>query len=475
MFNLLLFSVLAVRFWQLDLKPVHHDESINGWFVTRLWETGSFQYDPTNYHGPLLFWLFQGAESIGGHGIAPFRAVTVLFSALTLLWIHRWARSRFGLSGWWTLGLAFSPGFLFFSRSAIHESALVFFVTVATTAWIDLWCLKRIRQAPLFLYGLTGALLLKETFVIPLALGILVTLPLAFRRRFWRELTAEADRIFLHFLICVLLWHLFYTGFWRYPQGTIDFFKAFLPWTKTGTEGAGHQKEAAYFLKLIWSNEAATLVALMMTALGVAFRGWVRGLCLWSLGILAAYSLIPYKTPWCLLSIQIPLWISAVVVLAKTPFLARLAGHGAFVAAGIATAGFWFSLNFEDPTRSHPYVYVQTAHDSKMFVESLMRQSDERPEIRTARIQWGGFEPWPFPWWLARFSQQTSLPVTRRLDTDADLVMVDLQDEQIAETGLQGGFWKARFVVRDAREPSVVYLRRSVFECPFARCVEVDL
>lgn len=65
-----LFFILAVlwRFQDLGLKAVHHDESINGWFVMQIWGQGWFQYDPNNYHGPLfsICWLLvkEWADSV---------------------------------------------------------------------------------------------------------------------------------------------------------------------------------------------------------------------------------------------------------------------------------------------------------------------------------------------------------------------------------------------------------------------------
>ncbi len=51
-----------LRLFLLGIKPPHFDEGINGWFVDQMVRTGYYRYDPTNYHGPLHFyvlWLFQ--------------------------------------------------------------------------------------------------------------------------------------------------------------------------------------------------------------------------------------------------------------------------------------------------------------------------------------------------------------------------------------------------------------------------------
>ena len=452
---------------------MHHDESINGWFVTQIWQTGIYRYDPSNYHGPLFYYLLQVSEALGGWGIESFRFLTVSFSVLTFIWLLRWSKNRFSLSGWWLFGLMLSPGYLFFSRSGIHETVLVFFVVMATTAWIDVWCLRRPQSFSTFLYGLTGAALLKETFIIPMALGLVVSLPLILKKEKWQILSSRRTEILGHLGICSFIWVYFYSSFGRNPEGLLDFFRAFLPWAKTGTGPSGHEKEFAYFLKLIWNYEFGTTAALVVVISGVFKKGWSRGLCLWALGVLLAYSLIPYKTPWCLPSIQLPLWIAAGAVIAQSSFLIRLGAQLIFLALAICNFSAWYTLNFTPlPREPHPYVYVQTTIESKIFVDSLLKQAQDRPEIRLAQIQWASFEPWPFPWWLGSFPNQSSLSYEKGLLPNMDLVLIDAKNASDLETKLNGEFWKFPLSVRDAREPAIAYLKKSIFKCPAESCQE---
>ncbi len=54
-----------LRFLLLSMKPPHFDEGINGWFVDQMMRTGFYRYDPTNYHGPLHFYiLFLSAGAL---------------------------------------------------------------------------------------------------------------------------------------------------------------------------------------------------------------------------------------------------------------------------------------------------------------------------------------------------------------------------------------------------------------------------
>src|SRR5437016_14496941 len=54
-------AVLRILF--LGIKPPHFDEGINGWFVDQMVKDGFYRYDPTNYHGPLHFYIQIGRAS----------------------------------------------------------------------------------------------------------------------------------------------------------------------------------------------------------------------------------------------------------------------------------------------------------------------------------------------------------------------------------------------------------------------------
>jgi len=123
----ILFVAFLLCFYHLSLKPPHSDESGNGFFVNQIWENGYFTYDPSNYHGPLLFYLLQISEKTFGFGIGSFRIVTALFSLLSV-WLILRNRDLLGryASFFAASALALSPGMTFFGRSAIHESPFVF-------------------------------------------------------------------------------------------------------------------------------------------------------------------------------------------------------------------------------------------------------------------------------------------------------------------------------------------------------------
>src|SRR5689334_4007625 len=53
----ILLAASLLRLLFLDLKPLHHDEGVNGLFMTQLFRSGYYHYDPSNYHGPSLYYF----------------------------------------------------------------------------------------------------------------------------------------------------------------------------------------------------------------------------------------------------------------------------------------------------------------------------------------------------------------------------------------------------------------------------------
>ena len=46
-----------IRFWNIDLRPFHSDEGVNGNFLLNLYNNNYYHYDPANYHGPFLYYI----------------------------------------------------------------------------------------------------------------------------------------------------------------------------------------------------------------------------------------------------------------------------------------------------------------------------------------------------------------------------------------------------------------------------------
>src|SRR5438874_1893749 len=64
------------------------------------------------------------------------------------------------------LAMAVSPGAVFYGRYAIHESWLVFFLILAVWGAAGLWKFGESNYLWALTFGLTGAVLTKETYVV---------------------------------------------------------------------------------------------------------------------------------------------------------------------------------------------------------------------------------------------------------------------------------------------------------------------
>src|SRR5215469_7093942 len=54
---LILVAAAVLRLYHLSLKPLHHDEGVNAYFLGRLFRQGMYHYNPANFHGPTLYYF----------------------------------------------------------------------------------------------------------------------------------------------------------------------------------------------------------------------------------------------------------------------------------------------------------------------------------------------------------------------------------------------------------------------------------
>src|SRR6266571_55171 len=163
-----------LRFFLLGIKPPHFDEGINGWFVDQVIKNGFYRYDPTNYHGPLHFYVVLLSQTLFGRNLWALRLPVVLVS-ITCVWLTMKFEPFVGrsVSRMAALAMAVSPGFVFYGRYSIHEVWLVLFSMLFILGLLGLlkfgtsnylWCAGM---------GLTGMILSKETYSIHVGCAII--------------------------------------------------------------------------------------------------------------------------------------------------------------------------------------------------------------------------------------------------------------------------------------------------------------
>jgi uncharacterized protein (TIGR03663 family) len=440
--SLAILGVAALlRLLYLTQKPLHHDEGVNGMFLANLFRTGYYHYDPSNYHGPSLYYIAVLPTAINnvfhwGHGLSTFalRYVTAAFG-VGIVWLMLCLRRYLGTAA--ALAAAafatVSPGFVFFSRYFIHEILFVFFSLGVIVAW--LWYRDTGKPRYLMLASASAAMLFatKETWIITAAVW-LIAIPctmiyLRLRKRSdkiprWlpdpaavsashgsaRKLYLQAAGLFL--AIAILLFSSFFTN----PRGILDSVLTYTYWTKTSQTGIYNREWSTYFYWL-WSQEGPVMV---LGALGtllalVRARSFFAVFCaFWSMGIFAAYSLVPYKTPWLALNIILPLIIMTGYLIGE----AYKPGLRAF-AATIAGAAILFSLyqaidvsfvNYDNDSscgenQCYPYIYGHTRRDFLGLVNEIDAIAAANPAKQEIGITVVSPEHWPLPWYLRDYTR----------------------------------------------------------------------
>jgi uncharacterized protein (TIGR03663 family) len=431
---LLLGLALGVRLAWLALRPPHSDEGVNGWFVEKLLASGYYRYDPENYHGPLHFYLLALSRLLFGANLWALRLPTVLFGAASV-WLAARCADALGRRTAWgaALLLAVSPALVIYARWAIHETEFLFFSLLAFRGLCGWWA----RRRPLAIWqmgiGAAGLLATKEVWLVhAIAVG-LAWLVWRQSRRWIAEPPAPPSpgwrQVALVAALGLAALALLFAGLGRDPGGLARFFEPYTIWTDRALEGAGHEKPWPYWLELLARYEQAALLGLLAAPLAALLAPPpLRFLAIYGGGIFTAYTLVPYKTPWCVVQLVWPLAFTAAWGLAWAADRLRrpAAGTVALLLLAATSAALAWRLNawrYDD--REEPYVYVQTYRDGLAPVDWLLRQAAADPALRREPIHVVMRLSWPIPWVLAGFDNVGHWTAERLPPGDATVLFVD--------------------------------------------------
>lgn len=484
----------VLRLYDLNLVPLHHDEGVNGNFLVRLVRDGYYHYDPANYHGPTLYyfaavfpWILRllfGPNAQNNHGLTTvaIRCIPALFGLATIGLIFTLRRNLGTLA---TLSAAFllavSPGAVYLSRYFIHETLFVFFTLGIVVASLKYY--EDPHPVYLILAAFSAALLFatKETAIISAAVLVIALVITQVYRSFWRSLGSttrkkknRADsssernfrtfversggptRLIIWVLIAVAIFIgvniLFYSSFFtNYPQGIYDSLKTFQFWTKTGKEA--HVHPFATYVWWLLQQESPLLVLGAMGAMLVVLRparSFALFSALWALGLLAAYSLIAYKTPWLALNFIVPLaltsgvateWLyeelgkmklsrrmrwyalAAILLIAIGPLPGLAAAFEEMVSTFEPTKGLtavdikWKPfipgfqtidlnfLNYDNDNRYYVYVYAHTRRETLKLVDEINKLAQRTHQGADTGITIVSPDYWPLPWYLRDYKR----------------------------------------------------------------------
>jgi uncharacterized protein (TIGR03663 family) len=435
-----------LRLFHLALVPLHHDEGVNGNFLVSLVRNGTYTYDPNNYHGPTLYyfsaiagWIarfLRGVEARDAYGLTTFniRFVTAAFGVATV-GLAFLLRKRLGAIGALSAAalIAISPGAVYLSRYFIHESLFVFFmlgIVVAAVKYYDTGA-----GVYLILAAITAALMTatKETWIIngPVLLIALITTSLYFwlRKKMAARNGSEsgADEPFLDrfggpisvatvalvaFTVFIVVNVLFYSSFFsNYPKGVNDSLQTLALWRKRTHE---HAHPWYQYIRWLLQKESIVLVLGGIGALIALWRAdnrFALFVAQWAFGLLAAYSLVGYKTPWIALNFIVPLALTSGYAL--DVFYRKLREFNQpifFLAPAILIVAFcgyqMYQLNFvyyDDD--KYVYVYAHTRRETLVMLDQIDQIAKQMKTGHETGVAIVSPEYWPLPWYFRDYKR----------------------------------------------------------------------
>jgi len=440
-FAALVLLAAGLRFTDLALRPMHADEAVHAAKMGTLLEQGRYEYDPEEFHGPTLNYLtLLPARILGAVRYADLDEITlrsvpaamgVLLVAALILLVPLVGFRAAAIAALLT---ALSPAMVFYSRYYIQETLLVGFSFGALIS------VCRYLRKPGAGWAISAGACLglmhatKETSVIAFASllgGLFLTLAMerwhggepAPQTRLWNR-----QHVLAAILTAMVVSGLFFSSFLSHPSGIADSIAAYRTYFERGGGNSWHTQPWHFYLNLllyshsegspVWTEGLVVglallglLACLMPGSIPGVDRRTLRVLSFYTLLMVSAYSMIPYKTPWCVLGFLQGMillagvgavwllqssrnaWIRTVVILCLGAATAHLGWQ--------AWAG---SFRFEADPRN-PYVYAHTTNDVFVIAGRIEALARAHPQGAAMPIQIISRENlWPLPWYLRRFS-----------------------------------------------------------------------
>ncbi len=456
-------AALFLRLPDLGNRPFHADEAVH---AVKLWEArqhGAYIYDPDEFHGPTLYWAaapflaVRGRANIGATTEADYRLGTVAMGILLVLLL---ALLHDGLGRRATLVsasmAALAPAFVFYSRYFIQETLLVCFTVGALGAWWRHAVTGRVSwaiAAGAFVGLMVGT---KETAALTLGAWVAASLLTGARPNLKALLGATLTAAFV---AAILL-----TDLGRNAAALADYARSYAPWFSRAHGTGLHGHAWTYYLAILagvrpggqraWIEAVIPACAIVGIACAAFRRPGAQAdgaevsrfrlrarIAVSSVILLAAYSAVPYKTPWCVLTPLAGLVLlggmGATWLVGALQARMRVPAPAGW-AVGLVAAALIGRQAHADAFRNqvspkNPYVYAQTVPDAEDIQRRAEALAGFHPDglKMVVKVIWTDNYHWPIPWYLRRFPNVgywTSMPD----DPDAPLILAaPVYDEEL--------------------------------------------
>jgi uncharacterized protein (TIGR03663 family) len=464
-----------LRFFLLGIKPPHFDEGINGWFVDQVMKNGFYRYDPTNYHGPLHFYVLLLSESLFGRNVWALRLPVVLVS-IGCVWLTLKFEPLVGrnVSRIAALAMAISPGFVFYGRYAIHEVWLVLFTMMFILGLLGLWRFGTTGYLWRAGVGLAGMILTKETYIIHLVCAVAAIPVLMVSNLLTRLPDAKPARqtwtyvdLAMVVLVGVFAIVFLYSGTFFNWDGVRGLYRAAKAWFQTGEAGHGHEKPWYYFLQLTARYELPVIAGMVLCLFCQKLKNLsLRYLAIFGVGTFFAYSYVHYKTPWCIINMVWPFLFTfgAAALLVKAKYRRAIYVISALLLC--YSLGSSISLNyFRCTTDTEPYVYVQTYNDMFKLTRPLLTLAKRDPNYYHLTGHLIRASVYPLPWVLGDFDR-VGYYEGGNMPPNLDGGFLLVQEDKIAqvEAKLRGSYYTQPLRLRNYQDTSKLYLSAKIFK-----------
>lgn len=475
-------AALWARVADLGARPMHTDEAVHAAKFGELLHTGGYKYDAAEYHGPILYYFnlpvawARGQRTFATLDEVTLRLVPAIFGALLVL-LCILASDALGRGGaaWAAAFVAASPGLLYYSRYYIQEIPFVFFAFLLVGAG---WRFSRHPSLgwALLCGGAAGLMVAsKETCIINwfgMVVALLLTVgPRRLMKAPWGLMAAGAA-FALFVAVCWL------TGFFTHPGALVDAAVGWLPYGQR-VSGEGHQKPWPWYFEILFRRwrggrvgpEVALIVMAGIAVVRLAYpacrrhRPLIVFLAIYAAAMLAVYTVIPYKTPWLLVSSLHAAAMLAGAGVAELLRILRPYNCGA-LAVAIGALALWqtgraahLACGRFAVDQSNPYVYSHTTRDLLRFVGNIRDAAAQHPDGKALVVKVMAPEYWPLPWYLRDFAnvgywpeipEDPAAPIVVTTPDSAEAVRQRLSGDYATDFGgLRHGYLLVSFIRQD--------------------------
>lgn len=230
----------------------------------------------------------------------------------------------------------------------------------------------------------------------------------------------------------------FFSSLFTYPKGISGFFEAYKIWAQTGSKD---HTQNGFWAYAVWGiqSDGPIMIASLLGAVIAILKGTNRlalFVAFWSLGLFAAYTLIPYKTPWLALSFLLPMCLSAGYglgqMLESKSRAIRIPGALFSAIAIVVTLVQTRDLNFvRYDDEDAPMVYAHTQREFDEMVARIEKFARASGKGNDAKIEIISPDYWPLVWYLRDYPN--AVFYGRMNDaTDAEIIVAKKDDQDDA-------------------------------------------